>query len=159
MTYTFTPTKLKHSKPEQHLWQAWGSDARFECCVCGATRRADYLQPDGSINPNPCVQMWGLGPAGATCKTCIHLTSHKQSKTWYKCSLRGVTHGAKSDQKLRWDACKRYELKLLPRELPPDAPAAALEARVAALAAYMGAFHQAAADLEARKLAGKEADE
>ncbi|HEX9036962.1 MAG TPA: hypothetical protein VF808_08230 [Ktedonobacterales bacterium] len=82
-----TRDKHSHTKPEHHLWQAWGSDARFQCCVCGATRRADYLQPDGQPNPNPCVQMWGPGPAGAICKNCVHLRYISASRRYYKCDL------------------------------------------------------------------------
>jgi hypothetical protein len=72
------------------------------------------------MNPNPCVRAWGLGPAGAQCNTCVFLVHHQQSATWYKCGKReaepagselALTGGRKTDQRVRWDVCAKYELR------------------------------------------------
>jgi hypothetical protein len=100
-------------EPHEHHFIPWGSDARFERCRCGATRRADAGSATaGEPNPNPCVQRWGRGPAGALCRDCAHLTVYEQSRKWYKCGLRtDLTHGAKTDHRVKWDACSRYEAR------------------------------------------------
>ncbi|HEX9036961.1 MAG TPA: hypothetical protein VF808_08225 [Ktedonobacterales bacterium] len=69
----------------------------------------------------------------------------------------GRTHGAKTDQKLRWDACKRYEHRLLPGEAAHGAPDDEIEARGVTLAAALDAFREARANLDARTLVGREA--
>lgn len=53
----------------------------------------------------------GTGPKGETCGTCKHATRISFGKTFYKCALaeRGWTHGIKTDIKLRWPACGKWE--------------------------------------------------
>ena len=64
-----------------------------------------------STNPNPCVRVFGPGPEGAKCKTCVHLTYHWSAGTrYYKCRQRKMTMGAATDHRLRWDACGKYEV-------------------------------------------------
>lgn len=69
---------------------------------------------------NPCIDMFGPGPAGAICRDCIHLHGFRQSKIWYKCSLRAWTSkGGKNagtvypggDHRVRWPACAKFELR------------------------------------------------
>jgi hypothetical protein len=85
------------------------------------------------MNANPCVRAWGLGPEGATCNTCVYLIHHHQSADWYKCRKRedepngnelALTGGRKTDQRVRWSACSKYELRT------PDAIAALPPQRV-----------------------------
>ena len=58
---------------------------------------------------NPCLAVYGAGPAEAICKTCVHLVAHSCSKrTYYKCDLRKMTHGSKTDHLVRWPACSKY---------------------------------------------------
>lgn len=56
----------------------------------------------------------GSGPAGETCGTCRHAVrvSYHDSK-YTKCELVKAywTHGAGSDIKLRWAACRAWEEK------------------------------------------------
>jgi hypothetical protein len=57
---------------------------------------------------NPCVNIYGPGPDGATCKTCANLFYHQLSKRYYKCSLRGCTHGPGTDHRVSWPACSKF---------------------------------------------------
>lgn len=63
----------------------------------------------GYVDPNPCVRLFGKGPEGATCKTCTHLVRMLYGHTVLKCDERGdLTHGPKTDQRSRWNACAKY---------------------------------------------------
>jgi hypothetical protein len=59
-------------------------------------------------DPNPMVRMFGP-LEGKTCKTCKKLFARRMSKTWYKCEIRGDTHGPGTDHRVNWNACKQYE--------------------------------------------------
>ena len=71
-------------------------------------------------NPNPCVAALGLGPEGATCKTCVHLFRKTFGKTYLKCDLRPNTNGAGTDHRAGWDACGKYA-PLTPEPTPAAA--------------------------------------
>lgn len=59
---------------------------------------------------NPCIVVFGEGPAGAKCKTCQHFRKFDyHNKKLYKCHLRGYSHGPGTDHRVRWDACAKYE--------------------------------------------------
>ncbi len=58
---------------------------------------------------NPCVKMYGPGPAGMQCKTCSHFRSIKFANIYWKCDLRQNTHGAKTDHRKTWPACGKYQ--------------------------------------------------
>lgn len=58
---------------------------------------------------NPCVQAYGLGPDGATCKTCRRLYRKHFGKTYIKCDLRPNTRGPGSDHRVGYPACAKYE--------------------------------------------------
>lgn len=62
-------------------------------------------------NPNPCLALYGPGPDGVTCKDCVHLRYPLGywRKRHYKCDLRTLSHGAKTDHRVSWDACGRDE--------------------------------------------------
>lgn len=88
-----------------HRFEPFPSDTRFTHCACGAVKRADW--PD-SINP--CIQRFGPGPEGKTCKGCTHLVKQVQAKTWYKCELRDdLTHSERTDQRVGWPACAKFD--------------------------------------------------
>lgn len=96
----------------EHSFVVWGSDTRFaRCAGCGATQRIDiHGGIEALASPNPCVQRWGIGPARQTCGQCCHLRRLEQSKVWYKCELRDdLTHSQRTDQRMRWPACARFE--------------------------------------------------
>ncbi|WIG60519.1 MAG: hypothetical protein OJF49_003267 [Ktedonobacterales bacterium] len=58
---------------------------------------------------NPLLPVYGVGPVGATCKTCVQLVRVEyHDKTYYKCTLRGYSHGTATDQRVGWSACGRY---------------------------------------------------
>jgi hypothetical protein len=67
----------------------------------------------GWDSPNPCVQLYGPGPEGETCKHCALLLHFQQAASWYKCSLRkgkqGGLGGPSTDHKVRWPACAKFE--------------------------------------------------
>lgn len=60
-------------------------------------------------SPNPCVNLYGPGPDDKKCGNCTHVFGICNSNTHYKCDLRKNTRGAKTDQKLRWPACGKFE--------------------------------------------------
>ncbi len=60
---------------------------------------------------NPCLALYDPGPAGQTCKGCLHLrclTSANPNARHWKCDLRKVTHGAATDHRVTWPACGKY---------------------------------------------------
>lgn len=70
--------------------------------------QAAYIGP--VADNNPMTRIHGPGPAGATCGGCKHLTGLAYSRTYWKCARRGdLTHGHKTDQKKRWQACGLYD--------------------------------------------------
>ncbi len=57
----------------------------------------------------------GSGPEGKTCGTCVHRLRVKyHADAYWKCDLMraGWTHGAASDIKLKWPACREFAAKL-----------------------------------------------
>jgi hypothetical protein len=68
--------------------------------------------PLGPLNPNPCVNLYGPGPAGAVCGDCQHLIRYHQSARWNKCEFRrgarGGEGGPATDHRVRWQACARF---------------------------------------------------
>ncbi|MCK5612307.1 hypothetical protein KAR91_61110 [Candidatus Pacearchaeota archaeon] len=65
-----------------------------------------------AAHPNPMVRKAGIGPEGAKCKGCKFLIRTKPSnRVYYKCKFVGVTHGAATDVRVRWDACRMYEVE------------------------------------------------
>jgi hypothetical protein len=75
---------------------------------------AEYDRRKASRKQNPLVAIYGPGPEGAKCKTCASLTYHTCSKRYYKCTLRGITHGPKTDHLVNWPACAKYTLSVKP---------------------------------------------
>lgn len=53
----------------------------------------------------------GSGPAGETCKSCIHARSTMFAKRYWKCDLVKATRSPKTDIRLKWAACSRFEKK------------------------------------------------
>lgn len=55
----------------------------------------------------------GTGPAGESCKTCVHLARQRFAKTYLKCALmRAVwTGGSGTDVKARSPACRRWRAR------------------------------------------------
>jgi len=59
---------------------------------------------------NPCMALYGRGPQGVQCKDCDHLVRVRHhDKTYLKCDLRSITHGAGSDHRAHWYACGRFK--------------------------------------------------
>lgn len=52
---------------------------------------------------------YGKGPAGAQCKTCVHLRRYRQSKGWMKCAKALDTSSEATDWRAKWAACGLYE--------------------------------------------------
>jgi hypothetical protein len=63
-------------------------------------------------NVNPCVRLYGLREPPAKCKACALLFSHCTARKWYKCKLRGCTHGPGTDHRVNWPACARFVAKV-----------------------------------------------
>jgi hypothetical protein len=59
---------------------------------------------------NPCIVVCGPGPAGQTCKGCVHLRYplHQAAIHW-KCDLRRLSHSRATDHKVSWLACAKYQ--------------------------------------------------
>lgn len=62
-----------------------------------------------TLNVNPCVNLFGAGPAGRLCKDCSHFFEARADKAYLKCEMRKLTHGAGSDHRARWSACAKFE--------------------------------------------------
>jgi len=73
---------------------------------------------------NPCIRAYGLGPAGQTCRGCVHLWCHQMSRRYWKCDLRTCSHGAATDHRVNWPACARYQAR--PTKQPNPKAGAAL---------------------------------
>lgn len=59
---------------------------------------------------NPLIPIYGSGPNGATCRTCIHLFQVPGVAGHYlKCDLRRNTSGPGTDHRAKWLACGKYE--------------------------------------------------
>lgn len=75
---------------------------------------ADDPGPDPAIvatstpKTNPCLLVFGPGPEGKQCRTCVHLRHYQQAASWYKCRLRPKS-GPAGDHRVRWPACGKYE--------------------------------------------------
>jgi hypothetical protein len=70
----------------------------------------DLTISESYLDPNPMIKVYGVGPNGAKCKTCKHLTSIRPGQNkYYKCSLRGITHGPGTDHRVNWNACGKYQ--------------------------------------------------
>lgn len=68
--------------------------------------------PLRKIRTNPCIQVWGPGPTGTKCGSCVfHHFVGGGTKNYPKCEKRYYTHTAKSDHSSRFPACGRYEPK------------------------------------------------
>lgn len=69
-------------------------------------RGKHYVAPRGGAD-RP-----GTGPAGETCGSCKHMVrTYTGSKHFPKCGLNRAcwTHGAKTDIRVRWAACSKWE--------------------------------------------------
>lgn len=67
---------------------------------------------------NPCIALYGPGPDGQTCKNCSLIAGLGLSKTYYKCRIRKNTHSAKTDHKLKWQACAKFEQREAGQDIP-----------------------------------------
>jgi len=76
---------------------------------------SDDMLPIGdfSVNfdPNPMVRLHGRGPEGKACRSCRHMVTHTPTgnRTYWKCYRRGITNGAGTDHRLKWNACRLWE--------------------------------------------------
>ena len=60
---------------------------------------------------NPLLKIFGAGPEGERCKNCKHIFDRSFSKKYYKCNLRINTNSAKTDHRVNWQACAKFESK------------------------------------------------
>ncbi len=60
---------------------------------------------------NPMVEVYGAGPDGARCGDCIQFITKHFDKSYHKCLLRGDSNGPGTDQRVRWQACVKYEAR------------------------------------------------
>ena len=73
----------------------------------GGKIRKSYAMKD---RRNPCLTMWGAGPDGAICKTCVHLYGTGNNKKFFKCAMRGKpTSGPATDHYANWPACAKFQ--------------------------------------------------
>lgn len=61
------------------------------------------------IEPNEMRRVYGPGPDGKRCKTCVFLRRKRMGGTYLKCSLRIETNGAATDHRAGWLTCAKYE--------------------------------------------------
>ncbi|SGO61658.1 Uncharacterised protein [Mycobacterium tuberculosis] len=60
------------------------------------------------LEPNEMRRVFGPGPEGKRCKTCVHLLRKQSGGTYLKCSLRTITNGAGTDHRAGWKSCAKY---------------------------------------------------
>src|SRR5258708_2915674 len=62
---------------------------------------------------NPCLALYGDGPANTQCRACGHLIRDRHhDQTYLKCELRKLTRGAGSDHRASYPACAKFEQKV-----------------------------------------------
>jgi len=69
--------------------------------------------PEHHSNPNPIVRKHGLDPEGRKCKDCGLFFYHERARKYYKCALRGYSHGPGTDHRCNWDACRKFRKEKL----------------------------------------------
>ena len=79
------------------------------------------------IKGNPCLALYGQGPEGKTCKGCVHLVYRGARRSYLKCDLLKITHGAGTDHKASWPACGKYEEKKAVRQYLDPLPKGSFE--------------------------------
>ncbi len=58
------------------------------------------------------VDPYGRGPEGARCGDCrFQIVTGRGSRRYFKCRKRGITHGAATDIRLKWNACGLFVKK------------------------------------------------
>ena len=66
---------------------------------------------------NPVIKVFGTGPEGEKCKNCKHLFDRSFSKKYYKCAIRINSTSPKTDHRVNWPACGKFEPKSTISEL------------------------------------------
>lgn len=51
-------------------------------------------------------RLYGIDGMNRKCGECVHLVKHKRDRTYYKCSLYGMSSSVATDWRVRWPACK-----------------------------------------------------
>lgn len=70
----------------------------------------EEVQRRDRIRANPMIPIYGEGPEGTTCASCVHLVLQGGTSGRYlKCELRRNTRGPATDHRARWPACGKYE--------------------------------------------------
>lgn len=80
-----------------------------EALYAGAERVSNGKGRLGAFKENPLITVYGPGPEGAKCGSCVHLFVRSFAKNYYKCDLRRDGAGPASDHRVRWPACGAYE--------------------------------------------------
>jgi hypothetical protein len=57
----------------------------------------------------PMYAAYGKHDTDETCGHCAHLIATGHTKTFYKCELAKVSHGAGTDFRKKWQACGKFE--------------------------------------------------
>ena len=70
--------------------------------------RADGRNKDGSAKTNPML-VFGPGPEGKRCGDFDHLRDYHYAKHYYKCNEREYSASARTDHRVRWPACAKFE--------------------------------------------------
>lgn len=52
---------------------------------------------------------FGIGPADARCKACLHFWKKRLGNTYLKCERFGNSGGAATDWRANWPACGLFE--------------------------------------------------
>ena len=106
------PVTVEVNRKGQHklaMWeQAWEQAEVLSEAEWQRGRARDREQARRRAG-NPLLEVYGAGPDGALCKSCMHLVRVRyHDRTYYKCELRGYSHGRGTDQRVGWPACGRY---------------------------------------------------
>jgi len=66
---------------------------------------------NGAVAPkiNPCVTVFGAGPAEMRCKHCKQLYAKFSGSKYFKCKLRKDTKSITTDHRANWPTCAKFE--------------------------------------------------
>jgi hypothetical protein len=69
-----------------------------------------YSESEAAKNDrNPMIRKFGKSE-GNKCKDCVHLFRVQHNTKYYlKCGVRGITRGAGTDHRAKWNACGKFE--------------------------------------------------
>jgi len=105
--FVLTPPEPRHDKPGRRpmgpaiLPDWFPIGRRFSSSPAAVARRRRAAWRLGKLR-----DLFGIGPAGAKCRTCANLT---RRGNWFKCAKYRASASDATDWRAHWPACGAYE--------------------------------------------------